>query len=180
MLRMLAFVPPIRHCGSAGQAGSHACCTNHVKLAAMCDALVLVPPDAESEQPSTGTIKKRWPAVQGRDAVSKEDIIRAIQLVILPRSSLQDQQQDQEPPPNQPPPPPPPPQNEDQQDEQEKEEEDDQEEEPPEEDEEVYAPASPAVIQCGFDRAGRSAHVRSKYCLHCPSSHLASSTGLNA
>ena len=86
-----------------------------------------------------------WTAVhlcsgwQGRDSVGKEDILRAIQLVILPRSSISDQQQE-EPPPNQPPPPPPPPQNEqEQQEEPEKEEEEDEdkEEEPPEEDEEV-------------------------------------------
>ena len=77
--------------------------------------------------------------LQGRDTVSKEDIMRAIQLVILPRSTVSDQQQDQEPPPNQPPPPPPPPSNEDKQEEKEEEEEedDDQEEEPPEEEEEV-------------------------------------------
>lgn len=76
---------------------------------------------------------------QGRDAVSKDDIVKAIQLVILPRSSVQDQQQEQEPPPNQPPPPPPPPSNEDKQEEEKEEEEDDedQEEEPPEEDDQV-------------------------------------------
>ena len=77
--------------------------------------------------------------MQGRDVVGKDDIMKAIQLVILPRAMVTPPE-DQPPPDNQPPPPPPPPQNQEQDPEDEKEEEEDdedQEEDPPEEEEEV-------------------------------------------
>lgn len=77
-------------------------------------------------------VAKASAALDGRDKVEPEDLQKAVQLVILPRSVLLDQ-----PPPEdqdeQPPPPPPPPPPEDQQ--QEEDQENEEEEEDPEDDE---------------------------------------------
>ncbi|KAK4492350.1 hypothetical protein RD792_003154 [Penstemon davidsonii] len=72
-------------------------------------------------------------AIEGRDKVGVDDLKKAVELVILPRSMINESppdQQNQQPPP----PPPPPPQNQDSSEEQ--KEEEDQEDENDEEDEE--------------------------------------------
>ncbi|KAL5218667.1 hypothetical protein ABZP36_019351 [Zizania latifolia] len=71
-------------------------------------------------------VAKCLAAMEGREKVYVDDLKKAVELVILPRSILSDnpqEQQDQQPPP---PPPPPPPQDQDSQEDQD-EEEDDQE-----------------------------------------------------
>ncbi|CAM8964944.1 unnamed protein product [Rhodiola kirilowii] len=70
-------------------------------------------------------------AVEGREKVTVDDLKKAVELVILPRSNINENPPDQQ---NQQPPPPPPPQQnqdsqEEQKDEEEKEDEDDKEEE---------------------------------------------------
>lgn len=75
--------------------------------------------------------------MQARETVNEEDVKKAIQLVILPRATIQNppdqDQENQEPPP----PPPPPPPSDEQQEEEDQEEEDqedeDQEDEPEQE-----------------------------------------------
>ncbi|KAL5209156.1 hypothetical protein ABZP36_004779 [Zizania latifolia] len=72
-------------------------------------------------------VAKCLAAMEGREKVYVDDLKKAVELVILPRSILSDnpqEQQNQQPPP--PPPPPPPPQDQDSQEDQD-EEEDDQE-----------------------------------------------------
>ncbi|KAK9154754.1 hypothetical protein Sjap_002234 [Stephania japonica] len=74
-------------------------------------------------------VAKCLAALDGRDKVNVDDLKKAVELVIIPRSIINDNPQDQQ---NQPPPPPPPPQNEDStedQNEEEDEEEDDNDEE---------------------------------------------------
>ncbi|KAF0910969.1 hypothetical protein E2562_005359 [Oryza meyeriana var. granulata] len=79
-------------------------------------------------------VAKCLAAMEGREKVYVDDLKKAVELVILPRSILSDnpqEQQDQQPPP--PPPPPPPPQDqdsqEDQDDEEDEQEDDDEENE---------------------------------------------------
>ncbi|XP_015690121.2 magnesium-chelatase subunit ChlD, chloroplastic [Oryza brachyantha] len=73
-------------------------------------------------------VAKCLAAMEGREKVYVDDLKKAVELVILPRSILSDnpqEQQDQQPPP--PPPPPPPPQDQDSQENQDEEEEEEQE-----------------------------------------------------
>lgn len=77
-------------------------------------------------------VAKALAAVEGRDRVGVDDLKKAVELVILPRSIYMDTPPDQQPPP---PPPPPPPQNQEE-DQDDKEDEEDKEEEEDEEDKE--------------------------------------------
>ncbi|KAG2544995.1 hypothetical protein PVAP13_9KG399531 [Panicum virgatum] len=74
-------------------------------------------------------VAKCLAAMEGREKVFVDDLKKAVELVILPRSILSDNPQDQqqEQPPQPPPPPPPPPENQDSSEDQNEEEEDDQE-----------------------------------------------------
>ena len=76
---------------------------------------------------------KACAALEGRQQVEPEDLQKAVELVILPRSILMDM-----PPPQdeQPPPPPPPPQDEQEQEQEQEEDDDDKEEENEDEEEE--------------------------------------------
>ncbi|XP_050223387.1 magnesium-chelatase subunit ChlD, chloroplastic [Mercurialis annua] len=77
-------------------------------------------------------VAKCLAAIEGRDKVYADDLKKAVELVILPRSIINENPPEQQ---NQPPPPPPPPQNQDSGDDQ-KEEEEDQEDDDEENDEE--------------------------------------------
>ncbi|XP_002975141.2 magnesium-chelatase subunit ChlD, chloroplastic isoform X2 [Selaginella moellendorffii] len=77
-------------------------------------------------------VAKALAALDGRDKVGVDDLKKAVELVIIPRSTLQDAP---EQPNNQSPPPPPPPPPQNQQEDQDKDEEDDEEEDDDESDE---------------------------------------------
>ncbi|OVA06099.1 Magnesium chelatase [Macleaya cordata] len=78
-------------------------------------------------------VAKCLAAVEGRERVNADDLKKAVELVILPRSIINENPQEQQNPPPPPPPPPPSPQNqdaaEDQNEEEEKEEDNDEENE---------------------------------------------------
>ena len=81
-------------------------------------------------------VAKALAALEGRDRVGVDDLKKAVELVILPRSMIVDMPPDQGPPP---PPPPPPPQNQDES-ETDKEEEEEEEEEEDKEDKQNEVP----------------------------------------
>jgi len=76
-------------------------------------------------------VAKACAALEGRNRVEPEDLQRAVELVILPRSVLRDPPPPEEQPP---PPPPPPPQDSGEQEEEEEQEEEDENEEEDDED----------------------------------------------
>ncbi|KAL2621277.1 hypothetical protein R1flu_001482 [Riccia fluitans] len=85
-------------------------------------------------------VAKAFAALEGRERVGVDDLKKAVELVIIPRSILMDRPPDQQQ--NQPPPPPPPPpQNQEQdEDQEEQEEEDDKEDEEDTQDDELQVP----------------------------------------
>ncbi|XP_004517295.1 magnesium-chelatase subunit ChlD, chloroplastic [Cicer arietinum] len=76
-------------------------------------------------------VAKCLAALEGREKVYVDDLKKAVELVILPRSIVNDNPPEQQ---NQPPPPPPPPQNQDSGEEQNEEEKEEEEEEQEEDD----------------------------------------------
>ncbi|CAI8589332.1 unnamed protein product [Vicia faba] len=78
-------------------------------------------------------VAKCLAALEGREKVYVDDLKKAVELVILPRSIITDTPPEQQ---NQPPPPPPPPQNQESNEEQNEEEEQEEEEEEDDKDEE--------------------------------------------